>query len=245
MQNKLKQAMIFAAGRGSRLSPITNTIPKALLPIDGVPLLEQLILKLQKEGIERIVVNVHHFASQIIDFLKAKNNFSIDILISDETDKLLDTGGGLVKAKQLFYQNEPILLYNVDILSSIDIDAMYKFHCLKSPIVTLAVRDRKTSRYLEFDTNLNLIGRFESNLNIENGDEILLNNHKALAFSGIHIINPGIFDLINETGVFSIVDLYIRICKEFQITGYLHNADNWMDCGTYDKIKSLLKPIHL
>ncbi|MEI6090229.1 MAG: sugar phosphate nucleotidyltransferase [bacterium] len=240
MQNKLKQAMIFAAGIGSRLSPITNTIPKALLPINGVPLLEQLILKLQKEGIERIVINVHHFAQQIIDFLNAKNNFSLDILISDETNKLWDTGGGLIKAKQLFYQNEPILLYNVDILSSINIDAMYKFHCKMSPIATLAVRDRHTSRYLEFDANLNLIGRFKSNQTFGVGEALLHKNPNILAFSGIHILNPDIFDLINETGAFSIVDLYIRICKEFQITGYLHNADSWMDCGNYDKIKSML-----
>jgi NDP-sugar pyrophosphorylase family protein len=240
MQNKIKQAMIFAAGFGTRLAPITNTIPKALLPINGVPLLEQLIMKLKQEGIERIIINVHHFAQNIIDFLDAKNRFGLDIIISDETDKLLDTGGGLLKAKNLFYPDEPILLYNVDILSNIKIDDMFKYHQRDNAIATLAVRDRNTTRYLQFDKNLCLVGRFKTENSILNNNEISLNKSNILAFSGIHIINSEIFDLIKETGVFSIIDFYLRICNEHRIIGYLHNLDSWMDCGTYAKIKTML-----
>lgn len=236
MQYKLKQAMIFAAGLGTRLSPITDTIPKALLPINGVPLLEQLILKLKEEGIERIVINVHHFAQKLIDYINANNNFSLDIIISDESEKLLDTGGGLLNAKKLFLQDEPILLYNVDVLCNINIARMFEYHMKYMPLATLAVRNRKTSRYLEFDTNFDLIGRYKPN----DKTEQLEKNPNIMGFSGIHIINPEIFYLINETGVFSIVDLYIRICKEHRIIGYLHNTDSWMDCGSYDKIKRML-----
>jgi len=240
MQNKIKQAMIFAAGLGTRLAPITNTIPKALLPINGVPLLEQLIMKLKQEGIERIIVNVHHFAENIIDFLDAKNRFSLDIIISDETDKLLDTGGGLLKAKYLFYPDEPILLYNVDILSNIKIAEMFEYYQRENAIATLAVRNRNTTRYLRFDENLCLAGRFKAEDSISVDNTIWLNNSNILAFSGIHIINPEIFDLIKETGVFSIIDFYLRICNEHRIIGYLHNLDSWMDCGTYAKIKTML-----
>lgn len=240
MQYKLKQAMIFAAGIGSRLSPITNTIPKALVQIYGVPILEQLICKLKNEGFERIVINVHHFAQQIIDFLDEKKYFSLDIVISDEIDNLMDTGGGLVKARNLFHQTESILLYNVDILSNICIADMFAYHIKNSPLATLAVRNRKTSRYLEFDNNLNLVDRYKPNYRIGTEDEWLQNNQNICAFSGIHIINPEIFDLVIESGKFSIIDLYLRLCKENLIKGYPHNDDTWFDCGDYQKVKSMI-----
>ncbi len=240
MQNKLKQAMIFSAGVGTRLAPISNTIPKALLPVNGVPLIEQVILKLKDEGIERIVINVHHFTEKIKDYIEDKQNFALDIIFSDETEKLFDTGGGLLKAKNMFIPSEPILLYNVDILSNLNISDMYNYHNINNALATLAVRNRITSRYLEFSNRLELIGRYIIGDDVENNESFIEHNPNIFGFSGIHIISPEIFDYINESGTFSIIDLYTRLCKNNRIIGYRHNADWWMDCGTYSKIKHLL-----
>ena len=148
----MKQAMIFAAGLGTRLKPLTDTMPKALVPVAGQPLLWHVIMKLKGAGFERIVVNVHHFADQIIDYLHANDNFGLDIRISDEREQLLETGGGIKKALPLFDPSEPILIHNVDILSNLDLNA------LPTDAPLLVVSERKTKRYLQFDDTMRLIG---------------------------------------------------------------------------------------
>ena len=141
--------MIFAAGLGTRLTPLTDHMPKALVPVAGKPMLEHVILKLIASGFDEIVINVHHFAEQIIDFLKDKNNFGIKIWISDETEELLDTGGGIKKASSLL--NDPFLVHNADILSNVDLKPLYDFHLASESAATLLVSPRKTVRYLLFD----------------------------------------------------------------------------------------------
>ena len=148
----MKQAMIFAAGLGTRLKPLTDTMPKALVPVGGQPLLWHVIMKLKAAGYERIVVNVHHFAQQIIDYLQANANFGLDIRISDERQQLLETGGGIKKALPLFDANAPILIHNVDILSNLDLCALP----MDAPL--LVVSERKTKRYLQFDDTMRLVG---------------------------------------------------------------------------------------
>src|ERR1035437_430043 len=152
------KAMIFAAGLGTRLKPITDNLPKALVPITGKPLLEHTILKLKSAGFDEIIVNIHHFPDQIIDFLKVNNNFGIRIEVSDERDQLLDTGGGIRKAKQFFDNGEPFLVHNVDILSNVDLAELYNQHLRTNSLATLVVSQRDTFRYLLFDNNLRLNG---------------------------------------------------------------------------------------
>ena len=173
----MRQAMIFAAGLGTRLKPLTDTMPKALVPVGGRPLLWHVIMKLKDSGFERIVVNVHHFAQQIIDYLAANQNFGLDIRISDESEKLLETGGGIKKALPLFDPHSPILIHNVDILSNVDLSQ------LDVDVPTLVVSERKTKRYLQFDESMRLIGW----KNIETS-EVKGREGRSLAFSGIHSV---------------------------------------------------------
>ena len=147
-------ALIFAAGLGTRLKPLTDTMPKAMVPVNGKPLLQILIEKLKTIGVTKVVINVHHFAQQIIDFVNANDSFGIDIRFSDETDMLLETGGGLKKASQLFDDKSPVLVHNVDILSNADLSALYE----EAKHTTLLVSERQTQRYLLFDDNNRLVG---------------------------------------------------------------------------------------
>ena len=183
----MKQAMIFAAGLGTRLKPLTDTMPKALVPVGGQPLLWHVIMKLKAAGYERIVVNVHHFAQQIIDYLQANANFGLDIRISDERQQLLETGGGIKKALPLFDANAPILIHNVDILSNLDLCALP----MDAPL--LVVSERKTKRYLQFDDTMRLVGW----KNIETG-ELKGSEGRSLAFSGIHIFHPSLAPLLSD-----------------------------------------------
>ena len=152
------KAMIFAAGMGTRLKPLTDTMPKALVPINGKPMLEHIILKLKNSGFTQIVINIHHLGQQIIDFLAENNNFGIDIIISDERDYLMDTGGGIKKAKSFFTGKEPFLIHNVDIISNVDLKKLYEKHLETNPLATLLVSKRETSRYLLFNKENKLCG---------------------------------------------------------------------------------------
>ncbi|MDE5421875.1 nucleotidyltransferase family protein [Ancylomarina sp. DW003] len=231
-------AMIFAAGLGTRLQHYTKNCPKALVELNGKPLLEHCIIKMKKFGVDRIVINVHHFADQIEEFLKLKNNFGMDIQISDERELLLDTGGAIKKASALFIPNAPILIYNVDILSSLNFADLLASHTSKKALATLNLRDKKTNRYLCFN-NKNLLCAWK---NDNTGEVKLVNetyeNSKAFSFSGIHIIDSKLLELIEEEGVFSIIDLYLRLAKDHQIAGYYDSSDLWMDLG---KPEELLK----
>lgn len=222
----MRQAMIFAAGLGTRLKPLTDTMPKALVPVGGQPLLWHVIMKLKKSGYERIVVNVHHFADQIIDYLRLNDNFGLDIRISDEREQLLETGGGIKKALPLFDPSEPILIHNVDILSNLDLNQ------LPTDAPVLVVSQRQTKRYLQFDDEQRLVGW----KNIETGEVKGREGH-SLAFSGIHVFHPSLVPLLSEwPDRFPIMDFYLSACATHLIKGF-EAIDLWlMDVGKMDTL---------
>ena len=218
--------MIFAAGLGTRLKPLTDTMPKALVPVGGQPLLWHVIMKLKKSGYERIVVNVHHFADQIIDYLRLNDNFGLDIRISDEREQLLETGGGIKKALPLFDLSEPILIHNVDILSNLDLNQ------LPTDAPVLVVSQRQTKRYLQFDDEQRLVGW----KNIETGEMKGREGH-SLAFSGIHVFHPSLVPLLSEwPDRFPIMDFYLSACATHLIKGFEAIDLRLMDVGKMDTL---------
>ena len=219
--------MIFAAGLGTRLKPLTDTMPKALVRVGGQPLLWHVVMKLRAAGFERIVVNVHHFAQQIVDYLKANDNFGLDIRISDETGGLLETGGGIKKAQSLFDPSSPILIHNVDILSNLNLQAVYE-----AGQSVLVVSERQTKRYLQFDDDLRLIGW----KNIETG-QVKGREGRSLAFSGIHVFSPSLFPLMASwPDRFPIMDFYLQACADHLIRGYEATNLRLMDVGKLDTL---------
>jgi len=231
------KAMIFAAGEGKRLLPLTRTKPKALVEIGGIPMLELQIRKLKYYGFNDIIINVSHYASHVIDFCKSKNNFDININFSVENEKLLETGGGLKKAAWFFDDSKPFLLHNVDPLCSIDLGAIYNYHCINKPLVTLAVKERPTSRFLIFDSDRELCGwEYPDKKKLIKVKEFTGDESK-IAFSCIHIVDPVLLTLIDEDGVFSLTNLYLRLAKKHKILAYFHNHDSWFDMGTPEKLK--------
>lgn len=234
----MMQAMIFAAGLGTRLKPITDYKPKALVSVGGHPLLERVITQLKDAGTQHIVVNVHHFADQIIDYLKDHNNFGLDIRISDERDGLLDTGGGIKKAAPLFSPDCPILIHNVDILSNVDLARFYSLH--QDNDATLLVSSRKTKRYLLFDDDMRLMGW----TNIETGEvksphaNLDVSKCQMFAFSGIHLFSPRLFPLMESfPDKFGIIDFYLNTCAKANIRGYVKDDLRLMDVGKLDTLK--------
>ncbi len=232
------KAIIFSAGYGTRLQPWTNNKPKALVEYKNIPLLQHVILKLKKHNFNDIIINIHHFANQIEEFIKQNNSFGINITFSDELDLLLDTGGGLKKTAHFFNDNKAFLAYNVDIISDIDLNKFYDYHINNKVLVTLAVQNRKTSRQLLFDAEKNLCQW----KNIITGEikqaRRAIGNLEPYAFSGLHIINPDIFEKIKEDGVFSIIDLYLRLSKNENIIYYNHNNSSWKDLGRKENFNS-------
>ena len=233
--------MIFAAGLGTRLKPLTDTMPKALVRVGGQPLIWHVIQKLKHSGYERIVVNVHHFAGQIVDYLKANDNFGLDIRISDESAMLLETGGGIKKALPLFDTNEPILIHNVDILSNLDLTD------LPTDAPLLVVSQRQTKRYLLFDDELRLQGW----TNIETGEvkgPIATTQHPSsstqLAFSGIHMFHPSLAPLLADWPErFPIMDFYLKACGSHLIRGYEAKDLRLLDVGKLDTLDNAEKII--
>ena len=227
------KALIFAAGLGTRLKPLTDTMPKALVPIDGKPLLEHVILKLKAAGFNQLIINVHHFPDQIIEFLKSKNNFDLRIEISDERDKLLDTGGGVKKAKWFFDDGKPFLVHNVDILSNIDLQSLYQQHLETSPLATLVVSERDTFRYFLFDEEARLKGWINEKTGEVRPDHLThIELYNKLAFSGIQVLSPDVFKLMEHfPDHFSIVDFYLRNAAQQQIKAYVPHALKMIDVG--------------
>ena len=233
-------AMIFAAGLGTRLKPLTDKKPKALVEIEGCPLLEIAIKKLIKFGIKHIIINVFHFADQIIDFIESKNFSEAEILISDERNQLLDTGGGLLKAKDLFIKHSPIITYNVDILCDINLDDLVKFHNEQKNFVTMFVQNREASRYLIFDDHNRLCGW----QNPKTGEEIwstIPQKASKLGYNGIQIVDYEIFSHINKSGAFSIIPFYIELAAKKKICGWLNDDVKWFDIGTLEKISNAVE----
>ena len=211
------RAMILAAGLGTRLRPLTNDRPKALVEVAGHTLLEITLRRLASFGIREVIVNVHHFADMVVEYLKQNANFGMHVELSREDDLLLDTGGGLKQAAWFFLQDpqpEPFLLHNVDVISTIDVARMLEFHRDNNALATLAVQQRETSRHLLFDEHNQLCGRQIGN----SSPEIARPSQQttALAFSGVHVISPELLKMVSEQGVFSIVTTYVRLAAEGQ-----------------------------
>ena len=219
----IKKALIFAAGKGTRLKPFTDSHPKALALVNNVPLLERNIKYLQSFGVTEFVINVHHFGEQIVEFLEKNNHFGAKIDISDEKDELLETGGGLLFAQKYLENEENFLIMNADILTDLNIHELVKFHETHLPLATLAVSDRNSSRKLFFNSEMVLKGWMNKNSGETKMAEFN-NNFKELAFSGIHCINSSIFDKIKRRGKFSIMEEYLDLMFENNILGFQHEA---------------------
>jgi mannose-1-phosphate guanylyltransferase len=229
------KAMILAAGLGTRLRPLTDDRPKALVTVAGRTLLEIALARLRGFGVREVVVNVHHFAEMVVEYLRANENFGMRIEVSRE-DVLLDTGGGLKKAGWFFLEDgataqEPFLLHNVDVISTVDLGRMVRFHEEQNALVTLAVQERKTSRSLLFDEQDKLCGRSVG----KGGNSEWAwpcDNAEGLAFSGIHVLSPRIFEELTEEGPFSIIDAYMRLVAQGEkIAGFRADEAYWRDMG--------------
>lgn len=231
--------MILAAGLGTRLRPFTDSRPKALVEVGGKPLLEIAIERLRSFGVTEIIVNVHHFAEMVLNYLLGKRNFGMRIEVSRE-DVLLDTGGGLKKAAWFFLEDrsaEPFFLHNVDIVSTIDLRAMVDVHRNGDALATLAVQERQSSRRLLFDHAGLLCGRRAGGVV---SDEVVKPSHplQALAFSGIHVISPRFLQMITEQGVFSIIDTYLRLARENEkIRAFRADEYYWRDLGKPENLQ--------
>ena len=219
----IKKALIFAAGKGTRLKPFTDSHPKALALVNNVPLLERNIKYLQSFGVTEFVINVHHFGEQIVEFLEKNNHFEAKIDISDEKDELLETGGGLLFAQKYLEKEENFLIMNADILTDLNIHELAKFHETLLPLATLAVSDRNSSRKLFFNSEMVLKGWMNKNSGETKMAEFN-SDFKELAFSGIHCINSSIFDKIKRRGKFSIMEEYLDLMFENNILGFQHEA---------------------
>lgn len=236
------KAMVLAAGLGTRLRPLTNDRPKALVEVAGRTLLEITLARLKESGVREVIVNVHHFADMVVEYLKARDNFGMKIEISREDDLLLDTGGGLKKAAWFFQQSqsgadEPFLLHNVDVISTIDLERMVWFHAETRALATLAVQDRQSSRYLLFDRQLQLSGRHVG----DKPPELVRPAQplEALAFSGIHVISPRLFPLMTEESVFSIISTYLRLAGQGEkIAAFRADEFRWRDLGTPESVRA-------
>lgn len=231
------KAFILAAGLGTRLKPFTNHHPKALATINGITLLELAIKKLQENKIFHIVINVHHFAQQIIDLLEKENGFGSKFEISDESCELLETGGGLKKAAPFLRDEKDFVMMNVDILSDIQLLDMIQFHQQSNAVATLAVQNRQSSRYLLFDEHQQLGGWKNVKTN-----ELKLSNPtfsvwNERAFSGIQVLNSSIFDHMFSENKFSIIDVYLELCKKNKVLAWDHSNDFLMDAGRPENIK--------
>jgi NDP-sugar pyrophosphorylase family protein len=240
------KAMVFAAGLGTRLRPLTDDRPKALVELDGRTLLEITLARLRTFGIREVVVNAHHFADKLIDYLAANNNFGMQINISREDQRLLDTGGGLKHAAHFFLDknsdpDEPILVHNVDVISTVDLARMEETHRAGQALATLAVQKRETSRYLLFDDHRLLCGR---RLGRDATAEMVRPSRRvdSLAFCGIHIISPRLLTMFTEDGVFSIINSYLRLAgKGEKIRAFRVDEYYWRDVG---RLEDLQKAAH-
>lgn len=242
--------MIFAAGKGTRLVPFTHTMPKALVPVGDVPMLRRVIERFAKAGITDIVINIHHFADKIREYLTSNNNFGLNIMLSDESDNLLDTGGGILKARTLLSDADAIFVHNVDILTDMDINAMLDCHFASNNIATLLVADRNSSRYLYFGTDDNLLRGWR---NIKT-DAVLPADfapddtmYKA-AFGGVHVLSPRIFAALaayTSDPAFSLTPFYAENCRRLAIGAFMPStAYYWFDIGTPEKLEIAEKALN-
>lgn len=246
------KAMLFAAGLGTRLKPLTDTMPKALVPVAGRPMLEHVILRLKAAGFTELVINIHHFGEQIITFLRAQQDFGLTIHISDERGALLDTGGGIRKAAPFFDDGEPFLVHNVDILSNANLRQLYTDHLNSGNEATLLVSPRTTTRYLLFDDRHLLCGWMHKGTGQTKPEGFTYSPslHQEYAFSGIHVFSPSLFRYMNSQwqGKFSITDFYLAVCHQACIGGSIRPDLQLIDIGkpeTLAKAEDFLNEILL
>ena len=238
------KAMIFAAGLGKRLGSITESLPKALVDVNGKTVLQRAVEKCSFYGFDDIIINVHHFADMVEDEVKRLNKMGFRISVSNERKMLLENGGGLFKARE-FFDSNPFLLYNVDIISDLDLNNLFRLHLEKKGLATLAVRHRPGKRFLLIDNE----GQLRGWRNISTGQQILAGVEDTglseLAFSSMHIVEPEIFNYMHE-GIYSMIDLYLKLASEHQIYTLKHDEGYWIDVGTpesLDLVRNLLKKI--
>lgn len=232
--------MILTAGLGTRLKPLTNKIPKPLIPVAGRPMLDYAVEFLLKHGVNEIVINVHHLADQLMEYVMEKRWQGIKMDISDETNELLNTGGGLKHASWFFNGETDFVLMASDVLTDLNLSAMIQQHKDSDSLVTLAVKERETSRDLMFDADGNLAGwkhHSTGETKMVRGKQPL----KGLGFSGIHVINSRLFSLLVEEGAFSIIDLYLRLAETEKIKAYNHSDGQWMEFGRLENIEGIEK----
>jgi NDP-sugar pyrophosphorylase family protein len=229
------KAMIFSAGLGKRLGSITESIPKALVEINGKTALHRAVEKCTSAGFDEIIINVHHFADMMEDEVRRLNKKGFRISVSDEREMLLENGGGLYRARAFFDKN-PFLLYNVDIISDLDLGALFRLHLEKKGLATLAVRHRPGNRFLLIDENGKLCGW----RNLATGEEILARvkaeGLDEIAFSSMHIVEPEIFDYMSE-GIYSMIDLYLELASDHAIYTLKHDEGYWIDVGTQESLE--------
>jgi NDP-sugar pyrophosphorylase family protein len=237
------KAMIFAAGLGKRLGTITESIPKALVDIHGKTALQRAVEKCSSSGFDQIIINVHHFADMVEDEVIRLNKMGFNISVSDERESLLENGGGLYKARD-FFDSNPFLLYNVDIVSDLDLKVLYNLHFEKKGLATLAVRHRQGKRFLLIDNN----GQLRGWRNISTGEQILAGvsdeGLSEIAFSSMHIAEPEIFNYMSA-GKYSMIDLYLRLATDHKIYTLKHDEGYWIDIGTpesLEQVRNLLGP---
>ncbi len=235
------KAMIFAAGLGTRLRPLTDTRPKALVEINGVALLEIVARRLITAGTTDLLINVHHFAEQIAEFVQRKSNFGIRVLLSYE-EHLLDTGGGLKKAADFFEEGQPFFVHNVDVISSLDLHALYQHHIASHALATLAVQARPTSRYLIFDRDHQLCGWKTVPENRVEWARTPVGETVDLAFNGIHVISPGLLQQMTEEGAFSIIKTYLRLAGHGgMILAFRRDDCYWRDVGKIEHLEEIAR----
>lgn len=228
--------MLFAAGLGTRLKPFTDNHPKALAVVNGRTLLEHNIRYLQEFGIKDVVINVHHFADQIMDMLTENNGFGSRILMSNEADEVLETGGGLKKAIPLFIENENVLVMNVDVITNLKLDKLLAAHEAGTQMATLAVMDRHSTRGFLFNKELQLCG-WRNNSTAQEKISRNENELRMLAFSGVQVLRPSFLQAITEEGKFSLVEVYLRLASSQSIRGHNHTGDIFLDVGKPESLQ--------
>lgn len=229
------RAMIFSAGLGTRFKPWTNEHPKALAMVNGKSLLQRNIEYLQKYGVTDVVVNVHHFADQIKEAIKKNSGWGSNVIVSDETNQVLETGGGLLKARSLLESSEPFVTLNVDILTDLNLNKLFEFHIKLRPLISFGVTSRETSRYFLFDENDRLCGW----RNTKTGEEkisVIKPNLVQKAYTCVAIFQPEVFGLVKQTGKFSLTETYLDLAKEHLILGYDHSGDKLVDVGKPESV---------
>ena len=232
----LKKAMVLAAGRGTRLGELGVDTPKALVKVAGKPMIEWTLIRLRNEGIEHVLVNVHHHAEQIEQYLQ-RSHPGLRIDISDERARLLDTGGALLHAKWFFHGTEPVLVHNADILSGVHLGNLEKYHRRNNAMATLCVRKRESGRALLFDREMQLVGWENRSTNSCRWVREPVKAFRRFAFSGIYLVNPAFVDKIALTGRFSIIDAWLEMAQSERIIAYEDLSESWFDLGTPEKLR--------